>query len=166
MNPSILHLKQSDILAKPKIFAYLDLNHISIEEIALLGGKEYMFICKKDGRYQGICIWFEIEFPDGSQLSTGPYNELTHWKQTVVVLPEDTEASIHQPIAFKLTLKRDESNSRRYTIEMFCLDAETMEHDIPCKCYMTKCIVANTVLEYQTKVEKNSTESEVKKTGL
>ncbi|XP_032690572.1 protein arginine N-methyltransferase 1 isoform X7 [Odontomachus brunneus] len=31
----------------------------------------------------------EVEFPDGSEMSTGPCVEPTHWKQTIIVLPTD-----------------------------------------------------------------------------
>ncbi|CAL1675458.1 unnamed protein product [Lasius platythorax] len=91
MKPEVLLLHQDNLLAEGKLLAWLDLNCISIEEVNLLGGEDYVSVCEKDGKYQGICIWFAVEFPDGSELSTAPHDEATHWKQTAVVLPADIE---------------------------------------------------------------------------
>lgn len=153
MKPEVLLLNQDNLLAEGKLLAWLDLNCISIEELNLLGGEDYVSVCEKDGRYQGICIWFVVEFPDGSKLSTAPYDEATHWKQTAIVLPTDTKVIEKEPIAFKLELKRDTSNPRRYNIELNLLDAEEVEHDIPCNCHMTKCIVTKMYIEDQANNE-------------
>jgi len=134
-------VNQDDLLAEGKLLVWLDLKHILVEKIDLLGEEDCISVCEKDGRFQGMCIWFAVEFPDGSELSTGPRDEATHWKQTAVVLPEDIEVTRNQPIAFKLELKRDASYPRRYNMELSLLDAEEVEHDIPCDCHMTKCIV-------------------------
>ncbi|XP_029661352.1 probable protein arginine N-methyltransferase 6.1 [Formica exsecta] len=149
MKPEVLLLNQNNLLAEGKLLAWLDLNCISVEEINLLGGEDYVSVCEKGGNYQGMCIWFAVEFPDGSELSTAPHDEATHWKQTAIVLPEDIEVIKNEPIAFKLELKRDVSNPRRYNIELNLLDAEEVEHDIPCNCHMTKCIVTRTYIEDQ-----------------
>ncbi|XP_026823648.1 probable protein arginine N-methyltransferase 1.2 isoform X2 [Ooceraea biroi] len=90
---------------------------------------------------------------DGSELSTGPCNEATHWKQTAIVLPTDIEVLQHQPVAFKLTFEKDALNSRCYNIKLILLDAEEIEHDIPCNCHMTKCIVTKTYIESQSNEE-------------
>lgn len=91
LKPEVLLLHQDNLLSEGKLLAWLDLNCISVEEINLLGGENYVTVCEKDGKYQGICIWFAVEFPDGSELSTAPHDEATHWKQTAVVLPTNTE---------------------------------------------------------------------------
>lgn len=162
MKPEVLLLSQDNLLAKGKLLAWLDLNCVSVEEINLLGGYDYVSVCEKDGRYQGICIWFVVEFPDGSQLSTAPYDEATHWKQTAIVLPADTKVTEKEPIAFKFELKRDASNPRRYNIGLNLLDAEEVEHDIPCNCHMTKCIVTKMYIEDQANNESAlSTENDI-----
>lgn len=72
----------------------------------------------KNGRYQGICIWFECIFPEVSNepsiiLNTGPACKQTHWKQTVILLPKEQMVEEKEPIAFKLDMNRDRVNSRR-----------------------------------------------------
>lgn len=38
----------------------------------------------------------------------------THWKQTVIVLPEEQLVEENEPIAFQLDMKRDTENPRRW----------------------------------------------------
>lgn len=147
VKPEVLLINQDDLLAEGKLLAWLDLKCISLEELNLLGGEDYVSVCKKNGRYQGMCIWFAVEFPDGSELSTGPQDKATHWKQTAVVLPTDIEVTKQEPIAYKLELRRDLSNLRHYNMELSMLDAEEVEHDVPCGCHMTKCIVTKAYIE-------------------
>ncbi|CAL1675464.1 unnamed protein product [Lasius platythorax] len=138
--PEVLLLHQDNLLAEEKVLAWLNLNCISIEEVNLLGAKNYGSLCDKNGKYQGICIWFDIEFLDRSFLSTAPHDEVTHWKQTVV-LPvdrkvekdievKDIEVKEGYPIFYKLELKRDASNPRRYNIEFNFLDADEVFWDV------------------------------------
>ncbi|KMQ82115.1 putative protein arginine n-methyltransferase [Lasius niger] len=109
----VLLLHQDNLLAEEKVLAWLDLNCISIEEVNLL---------------------------DRSFLSTAPHDEVTHWKQTVV-LPvdrkvekdievKDIEVKEGYPIFYKLELKRDASNPWRYNIEFNFLDADEVFWDV------------------------------------
>ncbi|XP_012534960.1 protein arginine N-methyltransferase 6 [Monomorium pharaonis] len=159
LKPEVLLVNQDDLLAESKLLAWLDLNCVSIEELNLLGGEDYVVVCKEDGRFQGMCIWFAVEFPDGSELSTGPHDEATHWKQTAIVLPEDIEVMRNEPVAFKLELKRDSSYPRRYNMELTLLDAEEVDHDIPCDCHMTKCIVTKKYIDELDGSESHAAES-------
>ena len=147
MKPEILLVNEKDVLAEGKLLAWLDLQCINLEELDQLGGEEYVSVCNKDGRYQGICIWFDVEFPDGSELSTSPFYKATHWKQTAIVLPTDIEVTKDEPIAFKLELTKSNTNPRQYNIELLLLDAFEVEHEVPCSCHMTKCIVMKTYIE-------------------
>lgn len=153
MKPEVLLVDEKDLLSEGKLLAWLDLQCIDVQELNHLGGEEYVSVCNKDGRYQGICIWFAVEFPDGSQLSTGPSDEATHWKQTAIVLPNDIEVGKGEPLAYKLELKRNCSKLRQYNMELILLDALEVEHEVPCHCHMTKCIVMRTYIEGQADSE-------------
>ncbi|XP_076645263.1 uncharacterized protein LOC143354805 isoform X1 [Halictus rubicundus] len=149
MKPEVLFVDDKDLLAEGKLLAWLDLQCIDIKELDLLGGEDYVSVCKKDGKYQGICIWFDAEFPGGSELSTSPSSEATHWKQTAIVLPTDVEVTKGEPIAFKLELRRNSIKPRQYNMELELLDAAEVDHEVPCNCYMTKCIVMKAYIEEQ-----------------
>lgn len=153
IRPEIMFLNQNDLLAKAKLLAWLDLKCVSMKEINLLGGEDYVSVCEKDGKFQGLCIWFAVEFPDGSELSTGPSDEKTHWKQTAIVLPTDKEVLKYEPVAFRLKFEKDALNSRCYNIQLMVLNAEEIEHDVPCNCHLTKCIVTKAYIESQSSKE-------------
>ncbi|XP_078034376.1 uncharacterized protein LOC144468561 isoform X2 [Augochlora pura] len=131
LQPEITLVDEKDLLAKGTLLVWLDLQCISIKELDLLGG-DYVSVCNKEGKYQGICIWFDVEFPDGLELSTSPLSEATHWKQTAIVLPESADVTENEPIAFKLELKRNSINTRQYNMELELLDASAVDHDVPC----------------------------------
>lgn len=145
--PEILSVAETDLLHDGTVMAWFDLKEISLDDVDEINFKE-VIVTSKAGRYQGVCIWFECEFPADDNgfsvvLSTSPYSPQTHWKQTVVVLPhtqDDLEA--RDPLAFSLTLKRNQLNRRQYNIEMTLIDSQEIEHQFPCDCIMTKCILA------------------------
>lgn len=146
--PEILLLNGKDLLHEGTVMAWLDLKEISRDDMSEINFKE-VIVASSAGRYQGVCIWFECEFPpDDSRnsvvLSTSPLAPQTHWKQTVIVLPDHAQDDVEErdPIAFSLTLKRNQLNHRQYNIEMTLIDSEEIEHQLPCDCIMTKCILA------------------------
>lgn len=157
LRPEILLIPKEDILAEGKLLVWLDLTTTTLVELNCFGGEETVLTCCKNGKYQGFGIWFDVEFPDGSMLSTAPTAEPTHWKQTVIVLPTSIEVNENEPVAFQLKLDKNSSNSRMYNISFIMLDPSNIPHDIPCDCYMTKCIVTKTYIENQ-RIEINTEE--------
>ncbi len=129
------------------MLVWIDLSNVQSEDLHCLAGEEIVISCNKSGNYQGFAIWFDVEFPDGSELSTAPHQEPTHWKQTVIVLPTSMQVEEKEPVAFELKLDRNSSNPRRYNVAFTMLDATEVTHDIPCDCYMTKCIVTKAYIE-------------------
>lgn len=146
--PEIIALHENNLLHVGTVMAWLDLKEISLGDIDELLFKE-VIVVDRPGRYQGVCIWFDCEFPlndagDSVVLSTGPKFAQTHWQQTVVVLPENAHEDVTEkdPIAFSLSIKRNADNRRRYNMELTLIDREDIEHPFPCDCIMTKCILA------------------------
>lgn len=147
MKPEIMVVPTKDLLHEGSVIAWIDLNDVTLADL-----NEFVFdeviVSQRNGRYQGICLWFDVSFPmndngDTIILSTAPAAEPTHWKQTIVLLPdhvqEDLEAS--DPIAFRLMMRRNEENQRQYKIELELLDSNEVEHPMPCDCNLTKCIL-------------------------
>lgn len=146
--PEILVVGEKELLHEGTVMAWLDLKEVSADDLSEINFKE-VIVVSTAGRYQGVCIWFECEFPpddNGSSvvLSTSPLSPQTHWKQTVIVLPDNAQDDVEEkdPIAFSLTLKRNQLNQRQYNIEMTLIDNEEIDHPLPCDCIMTKCILA------------------------
>lgn len=147
LKPEIMVIPPKDLLHEGAVMAWFDLNEVTLEDL-----NEFVFneviVVQNPGRYQGICIWFEVTFPtndDGETvtLSTAPTADPTHWKQTIILLPDQYQEVIEpqEPIAFNLLMKRNEENQRQYKIEVTILDPNETEHPLPCDCNLTKCIL-------------------------
>jgi len=150
--PQIVSITGKDLLADPVSICVLNLNKISSKELDSVSGK-FVVPTNRDGKYQGVCLWFSCVFPcldDGSHgtvLSTAPTVSPTHWKQTVVMLPHEFVVEEGMPLAWELRLHRSAVSCRQYNIEFTELDPEEVKHPVPCGCYMTKCVVIRTYLE-------------------
>lgn len=145
--PEVEFVHENDLLHEGTVMAWLDLKEVSVADINELNFEEVIVISKA-GRFEGVCIWFECEFPRDENLysvvlSTSPCFPQTHWKQTVITLPETATHDVEkrEPLGFSLTLRRTQQNCRQYNIEIELLDYEKMEHHPPCDCFMTKCIL-------------------------
>ena len=147
--PDILEVKGERLLHEGHIMAWIDLKEVQCEDVDEFLMKEVIVIQNK-GKYQGVCIWFDCSFPTADShivnqvvLSTSPNSPQTHWKQTVILLPDEAceEVEPLDPIAFGLSIKRNEENNRRYNIQLTMLDPHEEEHSLPCDCVLTKCIL-------------------------
>lgn len=146
--PEVIHCKVDDLLHEGTVMAWLDLREVTSADLEQLTFNE-VIVANRSGRYEGVCIWFDCEFPlndngESVVLSTAPTAAETHWQQTVVVLPEHGCFAVEarDPIAFQLNIRRNGENRRRYNMEMEMIDADAVEHALPCDCIMTKCILA------------------------
>lgn len=129
-------------MAEEKILAWIDLKTATSDDLNIIGGQDLVFPCTKSGKFEGVCIWFDVEFHDDLILSTGPNDSPTHWKQTLITLPENSLIEQGEPIAFRITLNRNSNDMRKYNLELVVLNPDETEHDLPCNCHFTKCIVA------------------------
>jgi hypothetical protein len=151
-SPQIAEIAGSDLLTDPAEICTLDLRSVTSRELESLSGK-FVLPANRDGKYQGLCLWFSCAFPcpEGSSratvLSTAPGEPCTHWKQAVVMLPREFPVEEGTPLAWELLLRRSALNCRQYNIEFTELDPEAVKHPLPCRCYMTKCIVMRAFLE-------------------
>ncbi|XP_075981313.1 arginine methyltransferase 8 [Anticarsia gemmatalis] len=155
--PEVLTLQPEDLLGEEVILCWLNMKETTLEDIESLS-IQHVVGASKSGNYQGLCIWFECNFPESSDeggdrrvvLDTSPKSAPTHWKQTVIVFPQEQDVEEGEPIAFQLDMNRDQLNGRRYNLQMTMLDPEAIEHPQPCSCHMTKCILVKTFLKQHT----------------
>lgn len=118
--PEVAVLKKEDLLHEGEVMAWLDLKEVTPADLDELFYKD-IIVVQRPGQFQGVCIWFECTFPSslcGSSpitLSTNPACAPTHWKQTIVVLPNNSimDLEAREPIAFHLKMKRNEEDPRR-----------------------------------------------------
>ncbi|XP_055921962.1 protein arginine N-methyltransferase 6 [Eupeodes corollae] len=145
--PEICCLKKEDLLAEGTVMHFMNLEEVTLEEIEEIKFESLVPI-EYPGRFEGICIWFEVLFPAEARedcviLSTEPQSPATHWKQCVVVFSDDACLDVEkgEPVSYFITMKRNPENARRYNLEVEVKDPEKVEHPMPCDCHMTKCIL-------------------------
>ncbi|KAJ8925517.1 hypothetical protein NQ315_009356 [Exocentrus adspersus] len=138
------------LLCDPEVVVWLDLREVTYDDIKSVKMR-HVAVANKQGKYQGICLWFTCTFPstltEPVTLSTEPEEPFTHWKQTTIILPQSIQVEEGSPIAYDLSLSRCEENNRRYSIEVTMLDPSEVEHPEYCPCHLTKCILVRAMLE-------------------
>ncbi|KAG7301405.1 hypothetical protein JYU34_014350 [Plutella xylostella] len=167
--PEIIQIHPEDLLGPEIALCWIDLKENKSADLDSFS-LQHVLGASRAGAYQGISVWFDCVFPDLSQdreesqmiLGTGPFSLPTHWKQTVIVLPQEQLLEPGEPIAFQLDMTRDSSNCRRYNLQVTLQDPEVVEHPTPCTCHMTKCIIIKTFMHQHPEQprggEKNSDE--------
>ena len=74
----------------------------------------------------GFCFWFDCYFSSNNnssilrstRLTTGPYAAKTHWKQTLVFLPEDIYPLKGEIVPVSIKLKQTPQNHRQYQLSI------------------------------------------------
>ncbi|XP_068620050.1 uncharacterized protein Art8 [Battus philenor] len=153
--PEIMQIQPEDLLGSEVALCWINLKEDKISDLESFSIQHVEGVNKK-GRYQGLCVWFDCNFPELTKdcepivLSTSPHSPVTHWKQTVILLPNEQEVDYGEPLAFQLDMARDQINKRRYNLQLTLLDPDTIDHPIPCSCDMTKCILIKAVMLQHT----------------
>lgn len=146
--PKIMSIQQENLLAQNvSPIIELDLQHCQAQQLDEITAQRYLTVLDKSGIYQGVCFWFDVQFPTtDNTLSTSPGAPLTHWKQTIIVLPTQLEVEEGDAVMFNVQFKRNSPNSRNYSINLEMLNPEHEPHPNPCYCNQTKCKIIRTFL--------------------
>lgn len=158
--PETILISPEHILSQPEIISWLDLKEVTKSDLDEIK-TEILVVANKSDKFQGICIWFTCSFPSTKTepviLSTDPDDPPTHWKQTVIVLPDEAIVEEKEPIAYEICLKRVKECHRRYNIELTLCDPEDVEHPEYCFCFFTKCILQRALIDkYENEINMES----------
>ena len=91
--PVITHVRAAELLAAPARVGSIDCASATPASVASTAAR-LRFAATRPGVVHGYALWFEVVFEGGPEgappvaLSTAPDRPLTHWKQSVVLLPE------------------------------------------------------------------------------
>lgn len=118
IKPEIMQLHPSQLLHSGELLAWIDLKTVTREDVDDIS-ETFLMLAQDYGNFQGVCIWFECTFPSVEDnlpitLSTSPRAEATHWKQTVIVLPDTSILTVepNEAMAYELSIKRNPSSAR------------------------------------------------------
>ncbi|KAI5709621.1 hypothetical protein M8J75_001690 [Diaphorina citri] len=128
--PEIMQIHPNNILSKPlEVFEFntKDIQQESIRKIT----KNVQSECHKNGVVNGIALWFDVYFHAGDKpdivLTTAPVMsplQLTHWKQTVIILPFEKTVEKSEKLHYNLDISKSAKNPRHYNIELNVLDPD------------------------------------------
>jgi hypothetical protein len=76
------------------------------------------------------------------------------------MLPHEFVVDEGMPVAWELRLHRSSVGCRQYNIEFTELDPEEVKHPVPCRCYMTKCVVIRIYLEQKEDLSEGEEDEE------
>ncbi|XP_029474619.1 protein arginine N-methyltransferase 6 [Rhinatrema bivittatum] len=113
-------LSGEDVLAHPTRFAQFDLGRATLEEIRALKGS-FACYCFGSTLMHGFCLWFSVTFPGGEKpllLSTSPFLEETHWKQTILYLDEPIPVIQDTAIIGEISMTPSECNPRHLRVRL------------------------------------------------
>jgi len=118
-------VKEEQLLAPAELVAEFDCLSVSAKDSPLRFAKGLPFSADKNGICHGFCFWFDVAFAASdagnskcSVLSTSPSASMTHWKQTVVMIPEMLAASPGARLDCRVKFTPSEENNRHYQIAL------------------------------------------------
>lgn len=108
-----------NVLSHPIKFATLNLATITQDDIANVTGS-FRFCCYGSSLMHGFAVWFSVNFPveKGLTLSTSPYGQETHWKQTALYLEEEVQVAQDTEISGDIRMSPSESNGRHLCVSI------------------------------------------------
>ncbi|XP_063796172.1 protein arginine N-methyltransferase 6 [Pseudophryne corroboree] len=108
-----------NVLSHPVRFASLNLTSATQEDIGNITGS-FQFHCFGSSLMHGFVIWFSVTFPgeNGVSLTTSPYGEETHWKQTVLYLDEEVQVQQDTEINGEIKMSPSEKNPRHLCVTL------------------------------------------------
>lgn len=128
--PVVTQIEGKQLLAEPELVMNLDLQFVQQADVRLIRGSPN-FQLTKNSLLHGFACWFDAEF-EGEEsvvLSTSPLAEPTHWKQTIIFLPDALLVSKGSSIGCHLELMQDTTQHRRYNITIQLKEEDEEEED-------------------------------------
>lgn len=124
--PLIKMQEQSQCLSCCEMVAHFHLKYVANEDLEKIN-RSLTFEVNKNGICHGFACWFDCKFEyEGDEenantsvlLSTGPDAPATHWKQTVIMLPDGLMVSKKETLKCSFELLQDKNIPRRYIISL------------------------------------------------
>ena len=133
--PTITEIRSAQCLAKPEMVTHLEMAFAEPEDLQTIRGI-FNFDINKNDVMHGFACWFDVKFEGDNPvtLDTGPNCEPTHWKQTVMFLPDPLLVSKNELITCGVVLTQDMDNRRRYDICIELEDSGESDEDVEDDC--------------------------------
>ncbi|CAF0851993.1 unnamed protein product [Rotaria sordida] len=116
-------IEPSQLVHDAQLIQSIDLRTVRINEIRSMRSFCEFYI-DNTCIISGFCFWFDCYFSSNNnssilrstRLTTSPYSSKTHWKQTLVFLPEDIYPLKDDIVPVNIKLKQSSTNRRHYNL--------------------------------------------------
>ncbi|ODN02985.1 Protein arginine N-methyltransferase 1 [Orchesella cincta] len=142
--PVIETIASDGLLSDPQLLFDLNLQTVPSNSLEVFKDRRF-FTMDQTGDMHAVCLWFTCTFPvvpgkEPVELSTAPWSEETHWKQTLIMLPDKLDFEEGDITGWEISLEKAslDKGSRSYRIHYQCLGDDD-EHPVPCECGAVKC---------------------------
>ena len=111
--PLIDVCNKNNVISNCKKVFDINLYNVKKEDLDFSSGYEIEFI--RDDTFNCLVCWFEVEFSkldNKVTLKTGPFDEATHWKQTVFYIENDVKVEKGEKLKGSICVVKDKSNFR------------------------------------------------------
>lgn len=174
-SPTISTVTSTSCLCDPQEVITLDLHSVTLKDVQSFS-KDFNFEIPQSCTAHGFVSWFDVVFEPGISesaegkhltLSTSPYAEETHWKQTVFNLPAPLLIDKGDVVKCRMELAQDSKNKRHYNISIELLEVPELadmpsgdangtddveldvgeDHPTPCNCDAPRCKIIKALIE-------------------
>ncbi|KAM9324551.1 protein arginine N-methyltransferase 6 [Gastrophryne carolinensis] len=116
---AVCQMYPENVLSHPVKFATLNLATVKKEDVSNITGS-FKFRCFGSSLLHGFAIWFSVTFPGETavSLSTSPYGQETHWKQTLLYLEEEVPVEQDTEICGNIAMLPSEDNPRHLCLSL------------------------------------------------
>lgn len=165
-------IQPSQLVHDAQLIQSIDLRTVQISDLSSMSSF-CQFDIDNTCIISGFCFWFDCYFSSDEssssiRLTTSPSAPSTHWKQTLVFLPEDIYPLKGDIVPVNIKLKQSNENQRQYNLTIAIEDKESSmgtsssenenenenesedeidEHPIPCSCDRNKCKLIKLIME-------------------
>ena len=117
--PLIDVCNKNNIISTVKKFFDIDLYTVKKEDLDFSSGYEIEFI--RDDTFNCLVCWFDVVFskvPNKVTLKTGPFDNPTHWKQTIFYIEDDIKVKKGEKLKGCIAAVKDNHNFRFIDIKI------------------------------------------------
>ena len=117
--PLIDVCNKNNVISNCKKVFDINLYNVKKEDLDFSSGYEIEFI--RDDTFNCLVCWFEVEFSKLDNkvcLKTGPFDEPTHWKQTIFYIEDDIKVEKGEKLKGSICAVKDKSNFRFIDIKI------------------------------------------------
>lgn len=117
-DPMVDCLHKSHIISKGELVLNINLYKVKVEELDFRSQFQ-LKVTRPNFKMHGLVSWFDVHFSHGDKhkvLSTSPFRDETHWKQTVFYIENPFDVDVGDCIKGELLVRKAHPNPRQLEV--------------------------------------------------